>query len=229
MFDVIFLSCGEPNREENWSILRKKCPWAKRVHGVIGIVEAHQEAARTARTENFFVVDGDSRILDDFTFRFKPPKLNRTATFVWRAQNAVNDLIYGYGGIKLFPRKAVLEVDPNTIVDFTTSVGSHFIPKEDVASVTAFNTGPFESWKSGFREATKLASRVIRKNIQDENEKRLDAWCSIGSDKPYGEYCIQGACDGREFGLVNQTQPEQLKLINDFNWLRERFEKTYGT
>ena len=34
--DIFYISFDEPNMEENWADLKTKCPWAKRVHGVLG-------------------------------------------------------------------------------------------------------------------------------------------------------------------------------------------------
>lgn len=73
MFDVIFLSYNEPNKEDNWKRLLDLIPWAKRVDGVEGIPQAHIQAANTARTELFYVVDGDSEITN-FPWRYKPNK-----------------------------------------------------------------------------------------------------------------------------------------------------------
>ena len=41
---------------------------------------------------------------------------------VWRAKNRVNDLVYGYSGIKLFPTQKVLDLEGKKVTDFTTSV-----------------------------------------------------------------------------------------------------------
>jgi hypothetical protein len=42
----------------------------------------------------------------------------------------------------------------------------------------------------------------------------------VGRDRPFGEYAIKGAIAGREFGLSNGAD---LRLINDFDWLKEQF------
>ena len=40
--DFIFLSFDEPNAEKNFADLKRKVPWAKRVHGVYGFDAAHK-------------------------------------------------------------------------------------------------------------------------------------------------------------------------------------------
>ena len=64
--DIIFLSYDEPNAEENWADLKRKVPWAKRVHGVEGSDSAHKACARLSDTDRFVTVDGDNRIRQDF-------------------------------------------------------------------------------------------------------------------------------------------------------------------
>jgi hypothetical protein len=44
----------------------------------------------------------------------------------------------------------------------------------------------------------------------------------MGMDRPFGEFAIKGAIAGREYGLSNGAD---LQLINDFDWLYERFSK----
>ena len=41
--DFVFLSVDEPNAEKNFANLKRKIPWAKRVHGVKGFDTAHKK------------------------------------------------------------------------------------------------------------------------------------------------------------------------------------------
>ena len=59
-----------------------------------------------------------------------------------------------------------------------------------------------------------------------DNQYRLDIWCTRGKEKEYGEYCIMGANQGREFGTHYRNNAKVLKLINDFDWLKEQFEES---
>ena len=43
--DFVFLSYDEPNAEKNFADLKRKVPWAKRVHGVYGFDAAHKACA----------------------------------------------------------------------------------------------------------------------------------------------------------------------------------------
>ena len=219
-YDVVFISYQEPNADENYARLKEKFPRAKRVHGVKGIHQAHVKAAEISTTDMIWVVDGDAIIMDSFKFEYNVTSEDKETVHVWRSVNPVNDLVYGYGGVKLLPRKMTLNMDV-TRTDMTTSISKRFKPIKEISNVTAFNTDPFNTWKSAFRECAKLASKTIDRQKEDETNERLNAWCSRGKSKPFGEYAIRGASDGMEFGLSCST--DELKLINDFNWLLDRF------
>ena len=222
-YDIVFISYDEPNAEENWQALKARFPRAQRVHGVKGIHQAHIEAAKLCTTPMIWVVDGDAKIDDEFKFTYSVPDHEQDFVHVWRSRNPVNDLVYGYGGIKLLPR--ILTLDMNTdSTDMTTSISSKFKPMPVVSNITAFNTDPFNTWKSAFRECVKLASKAIDRQHTEDTEYRLTQWQFEGSNRRYGEYAQMGAKQGQEYGETNAKNSEALKKINDFDWLKERFE-----
>lgn len=227
MFDIVFLSYNEPNANENWQSLKSRFPYARRLHGVKGIHRAHQIAAQMlGLPDKIWFVDGDSVVLDDFDFA-PPVDLWDDAVYVYRSKNAVNDLVYGYGGIKLFPKFQTANMPTNS-VDMTTSISENFIPIDTIASITKFNTDPYNAWRSGFRECVKLSSQIIKRQVDKETQERLDIWCSVGRDRAYGEYVLAGANQGKEYGLEVKGDVEKLKLINDNLWLQKRFDEQYS-
>jgi len=236
LLDVIQISYNEPDADENFEILQHYAPHAKRVQGVKGIFNAHKAAAELSETSHFYVIDADAVIEEEFSFRFKPManKLEydhipqTDCVYVWRSRNPVNDLVYGYGGAKLFPRKALLDAK-DWRVDMTTSIGCTFVPKFQVSNITAFNTSPFDAWKSAFRECTKLASSIIENGDNIDNEYRLDVWCTRGKSRPYGEYSMMGANQGKEFGTHYANKINVLNKINDFTWLHNTFDEATKT
>lgn len=231
MLDIIQISYHESTADENFEILKLFAPEAKRIQGVKGIFEAHKAAAEIAETTHFYVVDADAVIEEEFTFKFKPKATEfeygsipqTDCVYTWRSRNPVNDLLYGYGGVKLFPKKALMDAK-NWKIDMTTTIGCTFVPKFQVSNVTAFNTDPFNAWKSAFRECVKLASSIIPNGDNIDNQYRLDVWCSRGEKRPYGKYCIMGAQQGREFGTHYKNNVDALSKINDFQWLKEQFD-----
>jgi hypothetical protein len=221
-YDIVYLSFDESYAESNYQTLRKRFPRIKRIHGVKGIFEAHRAAAKLCGTSMVFIVDADAEILSTFTFDYKPQSLDMESVIVWHSHNPVNDLEYGYGGVKLFPTNLLLDYKGSPI-DFTTSVSKSFKVIPEVSNITKFNTDPFSAWRSGFRECVKLSSKQISKQDNTETEHRLNAWCTKGEDREFGDFVIMGAKEGAEFGKANMDKPEMLGLINDFKWLELRF------
>ena len=220
-YDVVFISYNEINAEKNYEALLAKVPAVKRVHGVTGIHQAHVEAAKQCSTDMFWAVDGDAEVVNGFDFDFQVPKWEHDCVHVWRSQNPINDLEYGYGGVKLLPRKMTQQVDV-TSADMTTSISHKFKAEPRVSNITRFDTDAFSTWRSAFRECTKLASNVIRGQVDEETRERLDTWCNTGEDKALGIYAINGARAGREYGTVHKSSDE-LGKINDYDWLYQKF------
>ena len=140
-----------------------------RVNGIKGIHKAHKVAASKCLTKMFWVVDADADILDSFNFDFVPEKRNENVVHVWRSRNPINNLEYGYGGVKLLPRRKRLEMDEGT-VDMTTSISDRFRPMEQVSNISVFNTDAFNTFKSAFRECAKLSSKVIDRGDDKETD-----------------------------------------------------------
>ena len=223
--DVVFISYDEPNAESNWQKVLARVPYAQRVHGVKGIFEAHKAAAKLAQTDMFWVVDGDAELLNDWQFNYQPSIFNRDCVHVWPSRNPINDLEYGYGGVKLFPRHLLLEAT-SWNVDMTTGLGKLKVMSKP-SNITSFNTDPFSTWRSAFRECAKLAAGTIKNQIADESTERLEAWLTKGSDRPFGTYAIAGAKAGFEFGTKNKNNPTILKHINDRTWMKEQFNEQF--
>lgn len=222
LFDIVYLSYDEFYADENYHKIKLRFPRAKRVHGVKGIFEAHKEAAKLAETPMVYIVDADAEILPDFNFDYNPGLLDKGSVHIWHSRNPINDLEYGYGGVKMFPTSLLLSFNKD-IVDFTTSVSKSIKVIPEVSNITKFNVDPFSTWRSAFRECAKLSSRIIYNQDNNDTEERLRIWCSIGEDREFGDFAIMGAKEGRDFGLEFANQPEVLGLINNFEWLEKKF------
>src|SRR6056300_697955 len=218
MYDIIFISYNEPHADNNWNNLKTRFPYVKRVHGIKGIHQAHIEAAKIANTNMFWVVDADAIIVDSFDFSYIPNLDEQTYVHVYTSINPINDLQYGYGGVKLLPKELTINMNVNN-TDMTTSISKNFKLMNEISNITAFNTGPFKTWKSAFRECAKLASKTIDRQNEDETNERLKTWTTVGHDRLYGEYALAGAAAGMEFGISSSND---IQLINDFEWLKEK-------
>jgi hypothetical protein len=247
MLDVFFLSYNEPYADENYELLLEKAPHARRVNGIKGFTEAHQECARRSLTNNFYVVDSDAIIVEDFDFYFTPSKYNTwwgipesECLCLWSSINPINDLVYGHGGVKLLPKEKLLSKNPDT-VDFTTGFGLSIRAFSQVSNITKFNYDEFSTWRSAFRECAKLSTNLTNEDLRHklnydadqidryikETKMRLKAWTTKGSNKSFGSYAIDGAKAGQAYGKKNKGNLAALKLINDLEWMKNEFIKFY--
>jgi hypothetical protein len=225
-FDIVFISYHEPNADMHYELLRKKLRRnVFRVDGVKGIHNAHKQAAKLVNTDMFWVVDADAIIVDNFKFDYQIVRHNYNTVYVWRSSNPINNLEYGYGGVKLLPTKETLNMDMNS-ADMTTSISSKFQAVPALSNITAFNTNPFNTWRSAFRECCKLASKLIDRQDSAETTERLDAWCQLNDNASYGFYGYLGALAGKQYGQENAGNLPALSKINDFDWLKEKFEQS---
>ena len=224
MYDIIFISYHETNAEKNFKDLYDRFNTVgvfgdrvKRVKDIEGIHNAHVEAAKIANTSYFYVVDGDANIVQDFQFSHTAEE--NDVVHVYHSKNPINNLTYGYGGIKLLPTTLTRNMDTTTN-DMTTSISNKFEVINVVSNITEFNTDAFSTWRSAFRECAKLASKSIDRQEQEETDERLKTWTTVGYDRPFGKYALAGATAGMEFGLSNKSN---ISLINDFGWLKNQF------
>ena len=219
MYDAVFISYNEPDADERYKRLLERYPNTKRVHGVKGIHQAHIKAAKKCYTKMFWVIDGDADLLPEFNLDHKVSEYDLDCVHVWRSRNPINNLIYGYGGVKLLPRRLTMNVDVSS-PDMTTSISDRFKAMPFVSNVTSFNSDPFSTWKSAFRECAKLSSKVIDRQEEGETNERLKVWTTKANGR-FCEFAIRGANAGMRFGLSDGVD---LGLINDFDWLLRQFE-----
>jgi hypothetical protein len=223
--DVVFISYNEQDAEKNWQRVLEKAPWAKRVDGVKGIFEAHKEAAKIAQTDMFYAVDGDAYLTDDWRFDYQPGIFDRDCTYIWYSKNSINNLTYGYGGVKLFPRKTLLEKRSWHNLDLSTSVTDKIKIIERVSNYTNFNTDPFSTWRSVFRECVKLYINNQEHPETFEHQLRLDQWLEPKQDIEYSKIILDASTKAVEFAKKNSKNTAELIKINDRSWLEKQFKK----
>ena len=217
--DVIFISYHELNAEENWERVLEKAPWANRVDGVEGIFNAHKTAAKLANTDMFFVVDGDAYLTYDWEFDFQPGIFDRDCTYVWKSKNPINNLTYGYGGVKLFNRLSLVKLK-KWGTDLTLSAGKKLKVMDRVSNITKFNTSEFNTWRAAFRECAKLA-----KKTDAESNERLQSWLNPTGTANFADWAKKGA----EQGIVFANSQLNINNINDYKWLKQQFINNYNS
>lgn len=220
--DVIFISNGEPMAEENWLTLARICPWAKRSDGVTGREAAYKAAASMSTTPWFYAVFAKTEVLPTFKFDFYPDYFQEPKHYIFHSRNPLNGLEYGAMNINLYNRQLVLDTDPG--LDFTLSKAHTVVP--ECISISRFNTDPWITWRSAFRETMKLQREVVL-GAGPEIQHRLNVWCTEAEGEN-AEYCIQGALDGVEYHNSVNGDYEALKLSFDWAWCKEYYYKKYN-
>ncbi|TAM54365.1 MAG: hypothetical protein EPN57_07060 [Paraburkholderia sp.] len=231
--DVIFLSMDEPNAERNWAALLAVAPHALRVHGVKGFDKAHREAGQLARTERFVTVDADT-VVDRafFSTHSAYPIAAAHSTWCWSSVNAINGLVYGNGGVKIWNRShlAALISHENAArrsgmaYDFCFHAG--YSQYSRTFATTYPNGSPYQAFRAGFREAVKLGRDAYGNGISVEllvkgahhiGCRRLIVWMSIGADVEHGLWAMLGA----RMGFMRNLDPEfDPSVISSFDWFQ---------
>lgn len=213
-FDVFFLSFGEMNADENFKRLKSVAPRARRIKNVKGIFNAHKKAAELSTTDMFYVVDADAEILDDFKFNYVPTLYDRKYTHVWKTSNPFNDLMYGYGGVKLFPKFIFTNRTRWGDLDLFQSVSKGVKIVDKVSNITKFNTDEYSTWRSAFREGIKL--------LASKETEKLKNWVTKKAE--FYDYAKLGLKDAKKFYKNNV---DNLNKVNDREWLLEFFNKRH--
>jgi hypothetical protein len=232
--DIVFLSYDEPNADLHYADLANKVPWAQRVHGVKGSDHAHKAAANLSETEWFITVDADNIVnpkFFDLDIDISDPKIQ---VYGWCARNKINGLRYGNGGIKIWKKDFVLNMQTHENstsdrgqVDFCWEDGYRNFPK--VYSDSIITGSPFQAWRAGFREGVKMTlqdgvkvpPQEIQQQIWWHNIHRLRMWSTVGMHEENGKYAILGARMGTY--MTNCTDWNYVD-VRDFEKLREIYK-----
>lgn len=206
-FDVIFLSYDEPNAEHLYAELSNQVPWSKRVHGVKGFDSAHRACADLSESSFFITVDGDNIVYPEFfDLEISIESNQHNHAWTWAGRNCVNGLVYGNGGLKLWSKDFVYNMnthehasDSASAVDFCWHNNYHEV--EGCYSTSMINGSPHQAWRSGFREGVKMSldrghkvkPSEFTKRIWQGNINRLLIWSSVGADVENGYWSILGA------------------------------------
>jgi hypothetical protein len=233
-FDIVFLSYDEPNADLHYADLCNKVPWAKRVHGIKGSDHAHKAAAELSETDWFVTVDADN-ICDPEFFNLEldmsDPKIQ---VYGWCGRNSINGLRYGNGGLKIWKKDFVLNMQTHenassdrAQVDFCWEDGYKNFPR--VYSESVITGSPFQAWRAGFREGVKMTlldgvkvpPQEIKERIWWHNIHRLRMWSTVGMHEENGKYAILGARMGT--WMTNCTDWNYID-VRDFEILRSIYE-----
>jgi len=219
--DVIFISNGEPMAQDNFEKLSSVCARVKHSQGVLGREQAYKAAAALSDTPWFYAVFAKTEVLPDFDFSFEPDRLQAPKHYIFHSRNPLNGLEYGAMNINLYNKQLVMDTVPG--LDFTLSAPHEVVPI--LASISRFNTDPWVTWRSAFREVLKL-KREVDLGADVEIQYRLKIWCNQAQGEN-AEYCLQGARDALDYYARVQGRLEDLMNSFDWEWLQEYYFSLY--
>jgi hypothetical protein len=218
--DIVFLSNGETGAEENYEHLLRVTKGLKnrvvRVDGVNGRVAAYHAAAEASNTPWMFTVFAKLKVSPKFDWNWQPDRMQISKHYIFQAKNPVNGLIYGHQAMIAYNKKLTLANEGKGL-DFTLDDEHEVV--ELLSGTAMYNTDPFSTWRTAFREVLKLKAED-----SDIARERLDAWMNK-ADGDFAQFSIKGAVDADEFYEEVNGDFNQLKLSYEWAWLRKRFEE----
>ena len=214
---VVFISYDEPNADRNFALLQAEVPGALRVHGVKGFDAAHRQAGTIAHAPHVVTVDGDNRPIEPGFFQRRIDLLpaDLSAVISFSALLPHNGLVYGNGGVKIWPRPLL------------QTLRTHEAARTGGLTVDFAWRIPYVQAR-GVRlcmERGRLASEhypdmapgeALRKHLPAPVLDRLRIWCSVGRDTENGAYAILGARMGCVMVMLDGFDAQN---IADFDWL----------
>lgn len=235
--DIVFLSYREPQKEQFWPELKSLVPWARRVDGVSGFLNAFRRCAEVTQTEHFLMIDGDTRLLDSFEPDMELPALDQESVLTWASRNAINGLVYGNGCLKLWPKRRLLEM---TSDDGFRRASGYFIEdiryvrQPGVFSETSPNGSQEQAFTYGFREALRFCvegnlrqkpAHVDAREFLAGKHRMLQIICGVGSDVVNGIWANIGAVEAVRYYLGGGVH----SVIGDYDWLSAAYHRTSRT
>jgi hypothetical protein len=221
--DVIFISNGESMAEQNWQHLVSICPRAHRSDGVTGRERAYKAAAESSTTPWFYAVFAKTEVYSTFKFDFQPDRMQQPKHYIFHSRNPLNGLEYGAMNVNLYNRQLVLDTQPG--IDFTLSAAHEVVPL--CISTTRFNTDPWVTWRSAFREVLKLKLEVDQ-GADVEIQYRLNTWLTVANGNN-AEWCLAGGQDAVNYYTAVNGDYEKLSLSFDWQWLQDHYHSLYHT
>jgi hypothetical protein len=227
--DIVFLSNGEIGAEENYQHLLKVTQdlpnRVTRVDGVNGRVAAYHAAAAASNTPWLFTVFAKLKVSNKFDWNWQPDRLQESKSYVFHAKNPVNGLIYGHQSLICYNKKLVLDQHEYGI-DFTLSMPHEVVPL--LSGTANYNTDPYATWRTAFREVTKLRDQVVKNPADDISALRLETWLNKAEGE-FSQWSIKGAVEAEEYYEEVEGNYEKLLLSFEWVWLKELFNAKHGS
>ena len=219
--DVIFISNGESMAQQNFDRLRSICPRAKHCSNVDGREKAYKTAASMSNTDWFYAVFAKTWVYDNFKFDYSVDYWQEPKHYIFHSKNPLNGLEYGSMNINLYNKELVLTTKSG--LDFTLSSLHTTVPL--CISETHFNSDPYITWRSAFREVIKLRQE-IEEHGRIEVAYRYNIWKTVANGEN-AEWCLRGANDGDRYYTEVNGDSDKLQLSFDWKWLKKYYDTIY--
>jgi hypothetical protein len=219
--DAVFLSYDEPLANDLHRQAEILLGPIKRLHGVSGMRRAYRLTAEMVDSDEYLILDGDFAIAEAVDLSRIEPLPHGVSMRVWKTVNPVNGLEYGYGGMKLCRRSAMRAMSEK--VDVLAGLPGQVEFTAEVAGYTRFNQSPYHTWRAGFRECSMLSRGSEYGMSASGTDQRIAAWLNSARGD-FSAWARQGAADGVAFARQSGGDFATWDLINDPDWLLERFD-----
>jgi hypothetical protein len=220
--DIVFLSNGESCADENYEYLLRSVKNSKnrvvRVDGINGRVAAYHAAAQASETPWLFTVFAKLKVNNRFDWNWQPDRLQIPKHYIFTAKNPINGLVYGHQAMIAYNKKLTL-ANTGRGLDFTLDDPHDSI--DMLSGLAVFNTDPYSTWRTAFREVIKLKS-----DYSDISYDRLNTWLNVAEGE-YAQDCLRGANDALEYYQSVNGDPDKLKLSYEWDWLKQYYNRKY--
>jgi hypothetical protein len=188
--------------------------------------KALEAAADAASTPWYYAVFAKTRLENTFDFSFVPDRMQQPKHYIFNCRNSVNQLEYGHMGVVLYNCNGIRQLNQqgNFGLDYTMSFPNESIPI--LSCHGDFNTTPYHTWRTAFRESAKLAYFESQSPTVEGNY-RLNAWQTLAQGN-HAEWCLKGSNDGVEFFQSTNGDLDMLKQSFKWEWLRAYFVSHYS-
>ena len=222
--DIVFISNGESNAEQNWQHLNN-CKDIDnrivRVDGVKGRAQAYRAALEASNTDWAFCVFAKLEVNHNFDWSWQPDRLQEAKHYIFHDKNPVNGLVYGHMAMIAYNKKMVAE-NQATGLDFTLDQLHEVVPV--LSGVARYADDPWIAWRSAFRECLKLKDSLPNM----ENNYRLSQWLRADTASTVARWSSIGAQDAVDYYESVNGDFDALRLTYEWEWLAEYLVKRHN-
>ena len=215
--DIVYISNGESNAEQNWQWLQRVRTGTNRlvrVDGVKGRAEAYRAALEASETDWAFCVFAKLEVNPDFDWSWQPDRLQEAKHYIFHAENPVNGLVYGHMAMIAYNKRLVATNQAQGL-DFTLDQAHEVVPI--LSGIARYADDPWIAWRSAFRECLKLKHSLP--NI--DSQYRLSQWLREDTTSAVARWSSIGAQDAVNYYESVDGDFASLRMTYEWEWLAD--------